>query len=55
MFGNLDYLKVKMMVFHYHVEYFFTYMELTLSQVHNKKNIYGHFSPHQKILRMNCQ
>ena len=31
MFGKLDYLKVKMIV--YHVEYSFTYTEMTLSQV----------------------
>ena len=36
---------VKMIFFHYYVEYFFTYMEMTLSQVRNKKNIFMDIFP----------
>ena len=46
---KLDHLKV-MKIFHYHVEYSFTYMEMTLSQMRNKRNIYGHFSADPTVL-----
>ena len=37
--------------FDYHVEYFFTYMEMTLSQLSaQQKYIYGHFSPDPAVL-----